>query len=154
MSSGATKSSADPSVPSPLSTRTQPLRVNLSNSLRIISIPLSYEPFYATSHTHTEASATGLQMSQFREEARDVIRDAVNAPSEEYAVCCCGSGSTAAIHKMAHVLGILPPSPLPTANKPVVFIGPYEHHSYELIWRESPVDVVTIPLSEETGTRY
>ena len=27
---------------------------------------------------------------------------------------------------------------------PVVFIGPYEHHSNELPWRESVADVVTI----------
>ena len=26
----------------------------------------------------------------------------------------------------------------------MVFIGPYEHHSNELLWRESSADVVTI----------
>ena len=29
-------------------------------------------------------------------------------------------------------------------RRPVVFIGPYEHHSNELPWRESIADVVTI----------
>ena len=34
---------------------------------------------------------------------------------------------------------------IPAAERPVVFIGPYEHHSNELPWRESIADVVTIP---------
>ncbi|CAB4845994.1 unannotated protein [freshwater metagenome] len=34
---------------------------------------------------------------------------------------------------------------IPASKRPVVFIGPYEHHSNELPWRESIADVVTIP---------
>ena len=33
---------------------------------------------------------------------------------------------------------------IPVDERPVVFIGPYEHHSNELPWRESIADVVTI----------
>ncbi len=33
---------------------------------------------------------------------------------------------------------------IPPAQRPVVFVGPYEHHSNELPWRESIADVVTI----------
>src|SRR3989442_7929177 len=33
---------------------------------------------------------------------------------------------------------------IPAAERPVVFIGPYEHHSNELPWRESIADVVVI----------
>jgi selenocysteine lyase/cysteine desulfurase len=33
---------------------------------------------------------------------------------------------------------------IPAGERPVVFIGPYEHHSNELPWRESIADVVTI----------
>src|SRR4029079_10607690 len=35
-------------------------------------------------------------------------------------------------------------SRIPAAERPVVFIGPYEPHSNELPWRESIADVVTI----------
>ena len=39
----------------------------------------------------------------------------------------------------------LPPlGAIPAEERPVVFIGPYEHHSNELPWRESIADVVTI----------
>ena len=70
----------------------------------------------------------------------------------------CGSGATHAIAKLIGVLGLKIPSALddryhltdaiPADERPVVFIGPYEHHSNELPWRESIADVVTIP-----GTR-
>ena len=33
---------------------------------------------------------------------------------------------------------------IPEERRPVVFVGPYEHHSNELPWRESIADVVTI----------
>ena len=37
------------------------------------------------------------------------------------------------------------PTTSPRDERPVVFIGPFEHHSNELPWRESIADVVTIP---------
>ena len=72
-----------------------------------------------------------------REEARGVIRRAVNGGDDDV-VLFCGSGATGAIDKLVRVLG------LDRAQRPVVFIGPYEHHSNELPWRESVADVVTI----------
>ncbi|MEL6985525.1 MAG: aminotransferase class V-fold PLP-dependent enzyme, partial [Actinomycetota bacterium] len=73
---------------------------------------------------------------------------------DEHAVLFCGSGSTAAIDKIVGVLGLRIPSVLedqhhlsshiPADERPVIFIGPYEHHSNELPWRESVGDVVTI----------
>ena len=33
---------------------------------------------------------------------------------------------------------------IPAEQRPVVFIGPFEHHSNELPWRESIADVVTV----------
>lgn len=108
-------------------------------------------PSYA--NTHTESSGTGLQTTRLREEAREIIRASVGA-DESYAVLFAGSGSTAAIAKMVAVLGLRVPSVLedryavsariPPEQRPVVFIGPYEHHSNELPWRESIADVVTI----------
>lgn len=109
-------------------------------------------PSYA--NTHTESSGTGLQTTRLREEARQIIRDAVGG-DEESVVLFTGAGSTAAIAKIIGVLGLRVPSPLqdrygladqvPAQERPVVFIGPYEHHSNELPWRESIADVVTIP---------
>jgi selenocysteine lyase/cysteine desulfurase len=108
-------------------------------------------PLYA--NTHTESSGTGRQTTRFREDAREIIRQAVGA-SEDHAVIFCGSGSTGAIDRLIGILNLRIPHDLdaryglseqiPAHERPVVFIGPYEHHSNELPWRESICDVVTI----------
>ncbi len=109
-------------------------------------------PSYA--NTHTESSGTGLQTTRLREDARQVIREAVGG-DDETVVLFAGSGTTGAISKLIGVLGLRVPSALedrhhltrhiPQAERPVVFIGPYEHHSNEIPWRESIAEVVTIP---------
>ena len=108
-------------------------------------------PLYA--NTHTETSGTGFQTTKFREEAREIIRGAVGG-SQEHAVIFAGSGSTGAIDRLIGILGLRVPAPLedryalsaaiPPDERPVVFVGPYEHHSNELPWRESIADVVEI----------
>jgi len=109
-------------------------------------------PLYA--NTHTESSGTGLQTTRFREEARAVVLESVGGEREEHAVVFAGSGSTAAIDKLIGVLNLRIPNDLdehrglsdhiPVQERPVVFVGPYEHHSNDLPWRESIADVVTI----------
>ncbi|HEX2192552.1 MAG TPA: aminotransferase class V-fold PLP-dependent enzyme [Acidimicrobiales bacterium] len=109
-------------------------------------------PRYA--NTHTESSGTGLQTTRLREDARRIIRDAVGG-DEDTVVLFCGSGSTGAIDKLVGILNLRLPADLddryrlsariPPEERPVVFIGPFEHHSNELPWRESIADVVVIP---------
>jgi selenocysteine lyase/cysteine desulfurase len=109
-------------------------------------------PLYA--NTHTESSGTGLQTTRFREEARRLVLEGVGGDHERHAVIFVGSGSTGAINRLVDVLGLRLPAELddrwdlrsriPPDQRPVVFIGPYEHHSNELPWRESIADVVTI----------
>jgi selenocysteine lyase/cysteine desulfurase len=110
-------------------------------------------------NTHTEASATGAQTGALREEAREIIRRSVGA-GPDHVVIFCGSGATAAVNKLAGIFGLRIPealdekyalsSHIPAADRPVVFVGPYEHHSNELPWRESIADVVEID-SDHTG---
>lgn len=111
-------------------------------------------PFYANSHT--AISSTGRVMTELREEARRVIKRAVNAgPSDE--VLFVGSGATAAINKLVGLLGWRISEPLerefnlsaaiPREKRPVVFVGPYEHHSNELPWLESIAEVVSVELT-------
>jgi selenocysteine lyase/cysteine desulfurase len=97
-------------------------------------------PMYG--NTHTEASATGRQTTALREEARRAIHGAVNGGDEDV-VLFCGSGATGAVDKLIRLLALI------AAERPVVFIGPYEHHSNELPWRESPADVITIGEDRE-----
>ena len=108
-------------------------------------------PRYA--NTHTETSGTGLATSRLREDARRIIRDAVGGTADDL-VMFCGSGATAAVNKLIGILELRIPAGLderyslagriPEAERPVVFVGPYEHHSNELPWRESIAEVVVI----------
>ncbi len=116
-------------------------------------------PLYA--NTHTESSGTGLQTTKFREDAREIIRRCVGANTEDHAVIFCGTGCTGAIDRMVGLLNLRIPNDLdeqyglseliPADERPVVFVGPYEHHSNELPWRESIADVVEIRESAEGG---
>ena len=66
-------------------------------------------PLYA--NTHTESSATGLQTTRLREDARRIVHHAVGG-SDEDVVLFCGSGATGAIDKLVQVLGLRIPSAL------------------------------------------
>jgi selenocysteine lyase/cysteine desulfurase len=109
-------------------------------------------PRYA--NTHTESSGTGLQTTRLREDARRVVHESVNA-GDEAVVIFTGSGTTGAIDKLVGILNLRIPADLddryglteqiPREERPVVFIGPFEHHSNELPWRESIADMVVIP---------
>ena len=113
-------------------------------------------PRYA--NTHTESSGTGLQTTRLREDARRIIRECVNG-DDSTAVIFAGSGTTGAINKLIGIMNLRIPADLdarygfsaqiPAAERPVVFIGPFEHHSNELPWRESIADVVMIPESPD-----
>ncbi|MCA0900985.1 aminotransferase class V-fold PLP-dependent enzyme [Microbulbifer agarilyticus] len=114
-------------------------------------------PWYA--NTHTETSATGRQTMAFREQARSAIRTSVNA-SDEHAIIFCGAGATAAVNRIVDCLGLRKDhyvriggtsGTISDSARPVVFIGPYEHHSNDLPWRESVAEVVTIPLDAMGG---
>jgi selenocysteine lyase/cysteine desulfurase len=113
-------------------------------------------PTYA--NTHTESSGTGRQTSRLREDARRVVRDALGG-DDDTLVIFTGSGATAAIDKLVRIMGLRIPSQLedrydlsaaiPVADRPVVFVGPFEHHSNELPWRESIAEVVQIPADAD-----
>lgn len=108
-------------------------------------------PLYA--NTHTETSGTGRQTTHFREEARAIIKGALGCGPDDV-VIFTGSGATGAIRHLIDVLNLRIPNDLddryalhdriPREERPVVFIGPFEHHSNELPWRESIAEVVTI----------
>lgn len=115
-------------------------------------------PSYA--NTHTESSGTGLQTTRLREDAREIIRQAVGG-DDDTVVIFTGSGCTGAIDKLIGIMGLRIPSGLedqwhlsdhiPADQRPVVFIGPYEHHSNEVSWRETIADVVTIREDADGG---
>ncbi|AZV79297.1 aminotransferase class V-fold PLP-dependent enzyme [Parasedimentitalea marina] len=99
-------------------------------------------PFYANSHT--EASYCGSYVTRMRRQARAEIARVTGAMQDD-AVIFAGSGATAGLNRLVSLLGI------EDADQPVVFIGPYEHHSNILPWRESKAKVVEIPEADGGG---
>ncbi len=126
---------------------------------------------YANSHTEDDIS--GRSMTQLLREAEDSIKCSVNA-GESGRIISVGNGATGAIDKLQQLIGVaLPPATrkqlntllanalgqdkletfkrYQAENQPVVFIGPYEHHSNEISWRENLVTVIPVRLSEDGG---
>lgn len=103
-------------------------------------------PWY--SNSHTEASHCGGVMTRMRREARNVIRSICGA-GDETAVIFTGSGATTGINRLVHLLGL--DRAVKAGENPVVLIGPYEHHSNILPWRESGAEVIEIAEDDAGG---
>ncbi|WP_425043383.1 aminotransferase class V-fold PLP-dependent enzyme [Primorskyibacter sp. S87] len=99
-------------------------------------------PYYANSHT--EASFCGSYITRLRRDARAEISRLTGA-TENDAVIFTGSGATAGLNRLVRLLGV------DEADRPVVFIGPYEHHSNILPWRESKAEIIEIPEAPVGG---
>ncbi|KAF1335938.1 tRNA 2-thiocytidine biosynthesis protein ttca, partial [Globisporangium splendens] len=122
-------------------------------SLQCIEEYIQQEVMPLYGNTHTTTSITGLQTTCFRHEARQIIAQAVNAKitgrGAEDCVLFTGQGSTSAANKMVTALGLhLPLATADPEQRPVVFVGPFEHHSNLLPWRESVAEVVVIPEND------
>lgn len=119
-------------------------------------------------NTHTEDDFTGRSMSHLLHEAESAIKNSVNA-GPDGRVVACGTGATGAIDKLQQIIGVaLTPATrknimelldqgdpefnseafreLAARDQPVVFIGPYEHHSNEISWRQCLATTVTVQL--------
>lgn len=103
-------------------------------------------PYYANSHT--EASFCGAKMTQMRHAARAVIARACGA-DDRFATVFAGSGATAGLNRIVALLGV--PESVQSGRGAVVFIGPYEHHSNILPWRESGAQVIEITEAASGG---
>jgi selenocysteine lyase/cysteine desulfurase len=93
-------------------------------------------------NTHTEGSGTGRHTTRLREQARQLIHQAVGGTDQDLAMFC-GSGATGAVAKLAGLLELGRP-PATSGPRPVVLVGPFEHHSNLLPWRESAAEVIEV----------
>ncbi|MCP5076371.1 MAG: aminotransferase class V-fold PLP-dependent enzyme [Rhodobacteraceae bacterium] len=104
-------------------------------------------PFYANSHT--EASYCGSYTTRMREDARQVILEKCGGSAEDHAVIFAGSGATMALNKLVYLLGVR--EAITRGETVHVVVGPYEHHSNLLPWRESGARVVEIAEAVQGG---
>lgn len=135
---------------------------------------IKIQAYYA--NTHTEDDASGRSMTRLLHLAEQSIKQNLNATDNCYLIPV-GTGATGAIGRLQQILGVyIPPATRarlikiveniratdPSSKEvlaeleqeyryamPVVFIGPYEHHSNEISWRESFAEVVEIDLCSD-----
>jgi selenocysteine lyase/cysteine desulfurase len=131
--------------------------VDWAASGRAVKSIEEYIQMYLTmyANTHSEASGTATQTTRLRNQAREIIERELGVP-DDASVLFCGSGSTAAIDRMIRMLELYYPKHLlekerSDPTRPVVFIGPYEHHSNMVPWRETIAEVVTIAEDARGG---
>ena len=103
-------------------------------------------PFY--SNSHTQASFCGSYMTNIRETARSEIARMTSATSDS-SIIFTGSGSTAGINKLVGLLNI--EKMISESKEVVVLVGPYEHHSNLLPWRDSGAEIIEIEEDDEGG---
>lgn len=141
-------------------------QTNIPDSERYVQVPLVYcdqtasnrpleslekyiyekcLPLYGNTHTNT--SVTGSQSTAFVAESRQIIAECCNAKvtgkASQDVVLFAGNGATSTVELLIDCLGIK--SLAQSELKPVVFVGPYEHHSNLIPWRESGCEIVMIP---------
>lgn len=126
-------------------------------------------------NTHTEDDMTGEVMTKILHKSENIIKKHLNAEKNCYLIPS-GTGATGAIERFAKIIGIyIPPATKIRIDNiikeyikcdkgiddiinesydslqqiPVVFIGPYEHHSNILIWKEGIAELIEIGLRQD-----
>ncbi|WP_457599562.1 aminotransferase class V-fold PLP-dependent enzyme [Hydrogenimonas sp.] len=125
---------------------------------------LAYEPiesrmrrlleYYA--NTHSKEAFLAETMQHCYEAARRSLKSSL-ALDEDFLLIPSGYGATGAIKRFQELMGLyIPPavckrlgSKPEVERKPLVIVGPYEHHSNELGFRESLCDIHRVPLTKE-----
>ncbi len=109
-------------------------------------------PFVA--NTHTETSITGSVMTQAYHNARNIIKEHVNASNQDVLITV-GTGMTGAINKFQRILGIKlnenlkDHTEVPDDKRPIIFVSHMEHHSNQTSWLETIAKVLVIPANEK-----
>jgi selenocysteine lyase/cysteine desulfurase len=115
-----------------------------------------FEILKTYANTHSEVSSNAVTTSSFYEKARVDLKNALEI-DESFYMLPTGTGATGAIKKFQELMGIyIPPRTrkryrVEPKNIPLILVGPYEHHSNEISYREGLCEVVRIPLDEKYG---
>lgn len=115
-----------------------------------------HEVLETYANTHSKESSNAKITTNYYEMARKSLSKSFKL-SEEFTILPSGCGSTAAIKHFQELMGLyIPPATKKRfsfkkdkKNAPLVIVGPYEHHSNELSFRESLADVKRVKLTKD-----
>jgi len=139
--------------------------INKENYFDYTASGLAYSPIeqriqevlQTYANTHSEFSSDAQITSYLYDIARQNIVKYLQL-EDDFVLLPCGTGATGAIKKFQELLGLyIPPATknrflleLECAKKSLVIIGPFEHHSNEISYREALCDIIRVPL-DNTG---
>ncbi|HEC1769169.1 aminotransferase class V-fold PLP-dependent enzyme [Campylobacter sp. IFREMER_LSEM_CL1846] len=127
-----------------------------ASALALKSIEKEIKKILTTyANTHSDSSLNSFITQQHYENARINLKKYLEL-DDSFALIACGNGSSAAIKKFQELLGLyIPPlikeKYFKNTDKntlPLVIVGPYEHHSNELSFREALCECVRVPLDK------
>ena len=107
-------------------------------------------------NTHSEVGYNASIITEYYDKARISLRKTLDIGDDFY-IIPCGTGATGAIKKFQELMGLYIPPATKKRYKidpksyelPLVVIGPFEHHSNEVSFREALCEVVRIPLNDK-----
>jgi len=94
-------------------------------------------------NTHTESSDTGRAMTTLYHDAREAIKNHVNANGGDVLICT-GTGMTGAVNKLQRIMGLKAVPLDESVLRPLVIITHLEHHSNQTSWHACHVDLEII----------
>lgn len=123
---------------------------------------LAYEPIEARirevletyANTHSKEASMAARTDRYYREAREHLKTLLGLDGS-FALMPCGCGATGAVKRLQEILGLyIPPATRaryrdfpPSYELPLVIVGPYEHHSNEISYREALCETVRIGLN-------
>lgn len=113
------------------------------------AITKKFGPWVA--NTHSYSNKTGSLMTTAYNQAKQIIREHVNA-SENDMLVLTGSGMTGGVVRLQQILGLCKHQNTPELeelHRPIVFITHMEHHSHHVSWMETVADVVIVPPGQD-----
>lgn len=114
---------------------------------------LSHELGPYVANTHTETTFSGSAMTQAYQQARNIIKQHVNA-GEDDVLITYGTGMTGAVNKFQRILGLKvvenlkEHTQIPEHKRPLILLTHMEHHSNQTSWLETIARVKIVPCDE------
>ena len=115
-----------------------------------------YDVLETYANTHSKEASMASKTNDYYDEALNSLHRSLEV-SKNFSIIPSGCGATGAIKKFQELMGLyIPPATKKRFNinvdkslLPLVIVGPYEHHSNEVSFREALCEVIRIPLNDE-----
>ncbi len=107
-------------------------------------------------NTHSKESTNADITNSYYNEAIENLYKSLDV-CDKFSIIPTGCGATAAIKKFQEIMGLyIPPATkkrynisVSTENMPLVIVGPYEHHSNEVSYREAFCEIKRVSLKSD-----